>query len=311
MLPAYIANFSRMEVPASRLVLSSSSTFARGIRARPPALHVAYIHTPLRFAWGVATYLARSSFPVTARASLRVAAPFLRRWDRWAGRRPDALVANSIHIQRRIRSAWGRDSSVIYPPMNVAGSRLSTANDGYYLVATRLLAYKRVELAIEACTRLGRDLVVVGDGPERARLERMAGPRVRFEGHLEKTRLEQLLASCHALITPGIEDFGMMAVEAMAVGKPVIAFAAGGALETVIDGRTGILFESATSTNLAAAIERLEGSNLSPVAARERAMEFDVAVFRARWSALLADLGLRDIVTFELTGLQRSAPSTT
>jgi glycosyltransferase involved in cell wall biosynthesis len=298
LLPAYIANFSRLEIPASRLVLSNSSTFARGVRARPPAVHVAYVHTPLRFAWGLDDYLARSSFPTAARAGLRVGAPFLRRWDRWAGRRPDVLVANSLNIQRRIRSAWGRDSSVIYPPVNVARSRLSTADDGYYLVATRLLAYKRVDLAIEACTRLGRDLVVVGDGPERARLERIAGPRIRFEGHVDKTRLEKILASCHALITPGIEDFGMMAVEAMAIGKPVVAFAAGGTLETVIHGRTGIMFESASSRELAAAIERLEASNLDSAAARERAMEFDVSIFRARWSALLTELGLSDLARF-------------
>lgn len=298
LLPAYIANFSRLEVPASRLVLSNSSTFARGVRARPPAVHIAYIHAPLRLAWDIDNYLARSSFPAAAKAGLRMGAPLLRRWDRWAGRRPDVVVTNSVNVQRRIRSSWGRDSFVIYPPVNVTRSRLSTADDGYYLVATRLLAYKRVELAIQACARLGRDLVVLGDGPERARLERMAGPRTRFEGHVDKTRLEQLLASSHALITPGIEDFGMMAVEAMAVGKPVVAFAAGGALETVIDGRTGILFESATPSGLAAAIERLEASNLDPAAARERAMEFDVAVFRARWSALLAEVGLSDLARF-------------
>jgi glycosyltransferase involved in cell wall biosynthesis len=298
LLPAYIANFSLLEIPASRLVLSNSSTFARGVRARPPAVHVAYVHAPLRLAWDVDNYVARSSFPAAAKAGLRMGAPLLRRWDRWAGRRPDVVVANSVNVQRKVRSSWGRDCSVVYPPVNVARSRLSTADDGYYLVASRLLAYKRVELAIEACARLGRDLVVVGDGPERARLERMAGPRTRFEGHLQKTRLEQLLASCHALITPGIEDFGMMAVEAMAVGKPVIAFAAGGALETVIDGRTGILFEAATSDELASAIERLEACKVDPAAARERAMEFDVSVFRARWAALLEELGLTDLARF-------------
>ena len=120
LLPAYIANFSRLEIPASRLVLSNSSTFARAVRARRPAVHVAYVHTPLRFAWDVDNYLTRSSFPRVARAGLRVGAPLLRRWDRWAGRRPDVVVANSVNVQRRIRSAWGRDSAVIYPPVNVA-----------------------------------------------------------------------------------------------------------------------------------------------------------------------------------------------
>jgi glycosyltransferase involved in cell wall biosynthesis len=296
LLPAYIANFSRLEIPASRLVLSNSSTFARAVRARPPAVHVAYVHTPLRFAWDVEGYLSRSSFPWLAKAGLRFGAPFLRRWDRWAGRRPDFLVTNSINVQHRVRSAWGRDSSVIYPPVDVARSSLSAADDGYYLVATRLLAYKRVDLAVQACARMGRDLVVVGDGPERGRLERMAGPRTRFEGHVDRARLEELLASCHALITPGVEDFGIMTVEAMAVGKPVVAFAAGGTLETVIDGRTGYLFDPDTTAGLAGAIERLEAGSLEPADARERAMEFDVSVFRSRWAQVLAELGLGDLI---------------
>jgi glycosyltransferase involved in cell wall biosynthesis len=298
LLPAYMANFSRLEIPALRLVLSNSSTFARAVHARPPAIHVGYVHTPLRFAWDVENYLARSSFPRVAKAGLRIGAPFLRRWDRWAGHRPDVLVANSLNVQRRIRAAWGRDSSVIYPPVDVAGSSISSVDDGYYLVATRLLAYKRVDLAVEACARLGRDLIVVGDGPERARLQRMAGARTRFEGHVDRARLVDLLASCHALITPGVEDFGIMTVEAMATGKPVVAFASGGTLETVIDGETGILFDPDTSDALAEAIERLEASGLDPTAARNRAMEFDVSVFRARWSHMLAELGLGDLARF-------------
>ena len=126
----------------------------------------------------------------------------------------------------------------------------------------------------------------------------MAGPRTRFEGHVDRGRLEELVESCHALITPGIEDFGIMTVEAMAVGKPVVAFGAGGTLETVIDGRTGILFNSASPDALASAIKRLEASDLDAAAARERAMEFDVSVFHARWSALLGELGLGDLTGF-------------
>jgi glycosyltransferase involved in cell wall biosynthesis len=259
---------------------------------------VAYIHTPLRFAWDVDGYLARSSFSGAARAGLRLAAPALRRWDRWAGRRADVVVANSLNIQRRIEAAWGRESEIVYPPVNVAGARLATSDEGYYLVASRLLAYKRVDLAVQACARLGRELVVVGDGPERARLQRMAGPRTRFEGHVPRERLEHLLDACHAVITPGIEDFGMTSVEAMAVGKAVIAFGEGGTLETVVDGRTGVLFGRATVDALAAAIERFETSSFVPAAARERAMQFDVSVFRARWSAILGDLGLGDLAQF-------------
>lgn len=296
LLPAYVAYFSRLEVPAARLVISSSSTFARGVRAKPPAIHVAYVHSPLRFAWDVQGYLAHSSFPAAARIGLRMAAPGLRRWDRWAGRRADVVVANSANIRRRIREAWRRDSVVIHPPVDVARREISRETEDFYLVASRLLAYKRVDLAVRACALLDRPLVVVGDGPERSRLERLAGPRTQFLGHIDQARVEDLQRRCRGLLVPGVEDFGIAAVEAMGVGKPVVAFAAGGALETVVDGRTGVLFDRATPAALAAAIERLESRAIDPAVARDRALDFDVAVFHQRWQELLAEHGLGDLL---------------
>lgn len=296
LLPAYIAHFSRLEVPAARVVISNSSTFARAARPRPPALHVAYIHSPMRFAWDVDAYLAHSTFPRLAKLGLHVMAPGLRLWDRWAGRRPDVLVANSDNVRRRIRRAWGRDSRVIHPPVAVSDVPIGSDHDEFYLVATRLLAYKRVDLAVRAFAALDRDLVVVGDGPERSSLERLAGPRTRFVGHVERARLTELLARCRALVAPGTEDFGIVPVEAMAAGRPVIAYAAGGALETVIDGRTGVLFDSATPVGLAAAIERFEATSFDPAVAHNHALRFDTSVFRARWSTLLAELGLADLL---------------
>jgi glycosyltransferase involved in cell wall biosynthesis len=296
LLPAYIAHFSSLEVPASRLVVSNSSTFARGIHARGPALHVAYVHSPMRFAWDVDAYLAHSSFPRVAKLGLHVAAPGLRRWDRWAGRRADVVVVNSLNTQRRIKRTWRRDSRVIYPPIDVARATVAPGHDDFYLVATRLLAYKRVDLAVRAFARLDRELVVVGDGPERKTLERIAGPRTRFVGHIDRARLTDLLRRCRALIAPGTEDFGIVPVEAMAAGRPVVAFAAGGALETVIDGHTGILFDAATPLGLATAIERFESTAFDPLVAREQALRFDVSVFRARWRDLLDELGLGDLM---------------
>ena len=296
LLPAYIAYFSSLQVRASRLVISTSSTFARGAAPGGETIHVAYIHTPMRFAWDVNGYLAGSSFPLPARAGLRAMAPALRRWDRWAGRRPDVLVANSRNVQRRIALRWGRESQVIHPPVDVSGVQPSARDDGFYLVACRLLAYKRVDLAIKACARLGAELVVVGDGPERARLQAMAGSRTRFAGHVARSRLQDLLGRCHALIVPGIEDFGMTPVEATATGKPVIAFRAGGVLETIVDGQTGVLFDRQDVPALSAAIERLEGISLDPAAARGRALEFDAPIFRGRWAQLLADLGVADVL---------------
>jgi glycosyltransferase involved in cell wall biosynthesis len=299
LLPAYIAYFSRLEVPASRLVISNSSTFARGVRAHPPAIHVAYVQSPLRFAWDVDGYLARSSFPILARAALRMAAPSLRRWDRWAGRRADAVVANSVNIQRLIRQVWGRTSTVIHPPVEVARREISTHRDDFYLVATRLLAYKRVDLAVRAAALLDRPLVVVGDGPERRRLERLAGVGTEFVGHIDQAQVEDLQRRCRGLLVPGTEDFGIAAVEAMGVGKPVVAYAKGGALETVVDGQTGVLFDRATPDALAGAVERLESIAIDPAIARARALQFDVAVFHQKWRELLAEHGLGDLVVAE------------
>lgn len=296
LLPAYVAHFSRLEVPASRLVLSNSSTFARGVRARHPAIHVAYVHTPLRFAWDADGYLADSSFPIAARLALRAAAPTLRQWDRWAGRRADLIVANSRNDHDQIARRWGRTSRIIHPPVDVASVEPATEHDGFYLVATRLLAYKHVDMAIEACQRLGRDLVVVGDGPERRRFERLAGPSTRLVGHVDRATLVDLFRRCRALIVPGTEDFGIAPVEAMAFGKPVVAYARGGVLETVIDGQTGVLFDDATPASLARAIERLEGTPIDPGACRARALDFDLALFRRRWAELLGELGLGDLL---------------
>jgi glycosyltransferase involved in cell wall biosynthesis len=301
LLPAYIAHFSRLEVPARRLVISNSSTFARAVTARSPALHVAYVHSPLRFAWDVDAYLERSSFPAPARIGLRAAAPLLRRWDRWAGRRADVLVTNSEHVRHRVRTAWRRDSTVIHPPVDVAGRCVSTRPGDFYLVAARLLAYKRVDLAVRACAILGRRLIVVGDGPERARLERIAGPQTVFLGHVEQRQVQELQSRARALLVPAAEDFGMAAVEVMGAGRPVVGYAAGGLLETVVDSETGVLFDSPTASGMAEAIERLESLALDPAVARRRALEFDVASFRRRWKQLLDGLGLGELLEDEAT----------
>jgi glycosyltransferase involved in cell wall biosynthesis len=297
LLPAYVAYFSRLRVPASKLLISTSSTFARAATAQAPALHIAYVHAPLRFAWDLDTYLDRSSFPAIAKAGLRAAAPGLRRWDRWAGQRPDVLVANSSFVRRRILAHWHRDSVVVPPPIDVAGFPVSHEHEAFLLVATRLLAYKCVDLAVAACQRLDRELVVIGDGPERRRLEEIAGPRTRFVGHVDRRQFRRLVAQCRAFIAPGIEDFGIAPVEAMAAGKPVIAFARGGCLETVIDGRTGVLFGEPTVGSVIAAIERLEASSIQASAIRSRAMEFDTSAFHSRWRDLLAQAGLEDLIS--------------
>jgi glycosyltransferase involved in cell wall biosynthesis len=202
------------------------------------------------------------------------------------------VVAISEAVRERIARLWGRGSEVIHPPVDVSGVALSKQDDGFYLVAARMLAYRRLDHAVEACTRLGRELLVVGDGPERARLEQLAGPTVRFLGRVDRPTLVDLFQRCHAYLVPGIEDFGIAPVEAMAAGKPVIGLRAGGVAETVLDGLTGVLYDGSSAKGLADAIEKFDSLMLDAATVRQRAETFDTSVFRARWRALFERLGV-------------------
>ena len=298
LLPLYPAWFSALDLRGADLVVGSSVAFTNAVRTRPDALHVSYVHTPMRYAWDLDAYLAGSGAGTVARAGARTIRPALRRWDRWAARKPDVLVANSATVQERIRRLWQRDAEVIHPPVDVEGLPLSTRDDGFLLVAARLLAYRRIDLAIAAAGALGRDLVVVGDGPEGARLRTAAGPTVRFLGTVDRATLVDLFGRCHAYLVPGIEDFGIAPVEAMAAGKPVVAFGRGGATETVVEGVTGVFFDEPTPVALADAIDRVDAlsGSLDPAALRTHAATFATPVFRARMRDLLlrhgADPGL-------------------
>lgn len=291
-LPLYPLWFGRLDLRGCDLVVSSSAAFAKAVRTRPGAVHVAYIHSPMRYAWDLDTYLAGSSLSLPARIAARTLRPALRRWDRRAAHRPDVLVANSAAVAARIAEFWGREACVIHPPVPLDDIELSTRDDGYLLIAARMLAYRRLDVAIEAANRLGRELVLVGSGPEESRLRDIAGPTVRFEGVVDRARLLHLITGCHAYLVPGEEDFGMAPVEAMAAGKPVVALRAGGALETVIDGVTGVHVDASEPGVFADAIERLDTLGLNPARIRAHAMSFAPAVFRSKIRALFADLGV-------------------
>lgn len=292
LLPFYPLYFSTLDLRRALLVVSSSVAFAKAVRTSPQALHVSYIHTPMRYAWGLDDYLRGSSYPPLARAAARLIRPGLAAWDRITSRRPDVLIANSKTVRDRIRRLWHRDAQVIHPPVDTAEFPLSARDDGYLLVASRLLAYRRLDLAVEAATKLGRDLVVVGDGPQRSRLESIAGPNVRFTGHLPRAELVEVFSRCHAYVLPGEEDFGIAPVEAMSCGKPVVALGRGGATETVVDGVTGVLFRDDSAASLAEGIERLDSLSIDPVAISEHAQRFDRQVFFDGWRSLLASRGV-------------------
>jgi glycosyltransferase involved in cell wall biosynthesis len=291
-LPLYPLWFEALDLRAYDLIVSSSSAFAKAVRTRRSALHIAYIHTPMRYAWDLDTYLAGSSLSAGSRFGARTIRPALRWWDRRTALRPDILVANSEAVQDRIRRVWGREAEVIHPPVRMGDIAVSTQDDGFLLVVARLLAYRRIDLLVEAATRLGRPLIVAGDGPEAGRLRVLAGPTVRFLGRVDRPTVVDLLSRCHAYVVPGEEDFGLAPVEAMAAGKPVVAYRAGGALKTVVDGQTGVLFDRQTPEALAAAIERLDSMSFDRDVIRANAERFSAPVFRSRFIELLQRLGV-------------------
>ena len=269
------------------LIVSSCFGYAKGVRKRRGAVHVCYCHTPMRWVWRYEDYSARAGFNVLTRRLLPLLLSILKRWDLRASRQPDYFIANSNVVAERIKKFYGRDSIVIPPPIDVKRfSPVSTASqqetDDYYLVLSRLVPYKRIDLAVEACTRLNRKLLVIGDGPDRARLEKLAGPTVKFLGRQPDEEVVKYAARCRALIFPGEEDFGMTPLEVNASGRPVIAFRAGGALETVVEGVTGLFFDQPTSVALAQAIEEFELRSWNASEAQAHAAKFDRAIFAAR-----------------------------
>lgn len=281
-LLAYPAAFASMRLPPCDLVLSSSTAFAKGVRVPPGAIHVCYCNTPMRFAWSLDTYVAgQTPRARLGRALLGPVMAGMRRWDLKKNDNVDVFIANSLNISKRISSLYGRHSVIVHPPVDLARFSYEMGPDEYYLVVSRLLQYKRVDLAVNACTELGRPLLVVGTGPEERRLRAMAGPSVRFLGRVDDSEISGLLARCRALLFCGEEDFGIVPLEAIASGRPVIAYGAGGALETMRDGVTGLFFHEQTAASVCESIQRFEASEYDSGACAEHAASFSPEHFRA------------------------------
>jgi glycosyltransferase involved in cell wall biosynthesis len=277
------------------LVISSSSGYAKGVRTHRDAIHVCYCHTPMRWAWRFNSYSTHESEGVAKRLLM---APLLcpmigalRQWDKRASRFPDHFVANSKTVAARIQRAYGRTAEVIHPPVDVDRFHPSAEQEDYYLVLARLVSYKRIDLAIDACSVLGRRLLVIGDGPDRARLMARAGPTVQFLSYVSDAEVEHYVARCRALIFPGEEDFGMAPLEVAAAGRPTIAYRAGGAAETILDGVTGVFFDRQEPSYLARAIERCERLEWSAQTLRRHAEGFGIDVFQSRFREFLARVG--------------------
>lgn len=264
------------------LIFSSSSGYAKGVRRRSDAIHVCYCHTPMRWVWRYEDYVARENFGRVAKSLLPLSLWGLKKWDLRAARQPDYYIANSRLVAQRIKQVYGRESIVIPPPIDVDRFQMSSQIDDYYLVLSRLVSYKRIDLAIEACKRLGRRLIIIGDGPDRERLQKLAGPETKFLGRQPDSRVNYYASRCRALLFPGEEDFGMVPLEVNAAGRPVIAFRGGGAIETIVDGLTGVFFNTPTSASLLTAIEKFESRSWSQQVLRKHAERFDRSVFAFR-----------------------------
>jgi glycosyltransferase involved in cell wall biosynthesis len=281
LLPLYPAAIESFDLSGYDLVVSSSSAWAHAVLCEEETVHVCYCHNPFRYAWNERhRTLAERSDPVS-RALLRALFRRWREWDWIAAQRVDRYITNSRTTQGRIRSYFGRDSRIVYPP--VATERFEPGPVGdYHLVLSELVSHKQIEVAVKAFNQLGKPLVIAGDGPARRRLERLAGSTVRFAGRVSDAEAARLLSGCRALVVTGPEEFGIAAVEAQAAGRPVIARAAGGLLENVVDGVTGCLWDGAAE-QLAVTVADFDASAVDPEACVENARRFDASVFREKF----------------------------
>jgi glycosyltransferase involved in cell wall biosynthesis len=283
--------FRAFDLGGYDLVLSSAHAFSKAVIKPRGALHVCYCYTPLRYAWShQEEYLAR----IPARALLgpvgRLVLERLRRWDYTASRGVDRYIAISENVRDRIAKYYGRESDVVYPPVNLSRFRVSPGpgpEADSFLVVSRLFSYKRVDAAVEACTRLRLPLKVIGRGPELTRLRKIAGPTVRFLGEIDDRTLESEYRDCRALLFTSDEDFGLVPIEAMASGKPVLALNRGGARETVVAGVTGQFYEDEGVEALIQALQSFRPDDFDSRACRERAEEFSVERFRCGIQAVL------------------------
>ena len=287
-MPVYPLAFKTMDLRGYDLILSNKSGFCHGVSAPEGATHVCYCLTPTRFLWQYEHYREREQLGAGVNLAISLLMAPLRKWDYAAAQRVHRFIAISTEIQERIRRFYGRDSTIIFPPVDIARFRPNGPTGGlraeppgdYFLAGGRLIPYKRVDLAVRACSALGLRLLVFGEGRDLAELERMAGPTVTFVGRVSWDELAKLYAGAKAFIFPGLEDFGIAPLEAQASGRPVIAFQGGGALDTVIPGKTGEFFSEPTVEALMAVLAAFDPAGYDPTTCRANAEGFGADRFK-------------------------------
>ncbi|MCX6763487.1 MAG: glycosyltransferase [Candidatus Moranbacteria bacterium] len=265
------------------IVLSDSSSYAKGLITSPDTLHICYMHTPMRYAWDdCQKYTSDFSFPGFIKKIIPFAMNLIRVWDRVSVERVDKLIANSNFVAKRIKKYYKRDAEVIHPPVNTRDFYVSEKTGDYFLMVGRLLAYKRHDIAIEAFNELKLPLKIIGRGPEMKKLKKMAGPNIKFLGRVDDKKLARYYAECRAFIFPQEEDFGIVAVEAMASGRPVIAFRGGDIPEHMEEGRTGVFFENQTAADIVTAVKKFEDIKFNPQYIRSQSLKFDRELFKSK-----------------------------
>lgn len=288
-LPLYPLAWGNLRLTDYDVILSNKSGFCHGLRFDARALHICYCLTPTRYVWQLDEYLAGEGLGEMTERLLRPLMAWLRRWDYAAAQRVSHFIAISSAVQARIRKYYKRESTIIHPPVDTSRFQPCSADDvqDYCLIVSRLVPYKRIDLAVRAATELGLPLKIAGAGRDLARLKALAGDTVEFLGFVPDADLPPLMAQCRALLFPGLEDFGITPVQAQAAGRPVIAYRGGGALDTVIEGATGAFFDQLTVDSLKAVWRNFDAFAYNPQGLRSHARRFDTSAFCKRISSFI------------------------
>lgn len=280
LMPLAIEEF---ELSSYDIVLSDSSSFAKGVITGPDTTHICYMHTPMRYAWDDCQRYAREfHFPSFLKRFVPFAMNPIRLWDRASADRPDVLIANSTFVADRIRKYYRREAEVIHPPVDVHRFAISSKQEDYFLMVGRLIAYKKFDLAIRVFNKMKLPLKIIGRGPEEKRLKQIAGPTIEFLDRVDDVALPKYYSQCQAFVFPQEEDFGIVAIEALASGRPVIAFRGGDIPRHVEEGVTGVFFEEQSESSMERAIKKFQKTHFDTEYIRHSAEKFDKSVFQDR-----------------------------
>ncbi len=290
-LPLYPKAIESFNLREYDLIISSSSAFAKGAIKGQNALHICYCYTPMRFVWDYQDYVEKEDINTILRGILPLFLGGLKKWDLKTSGRPDHYIAISSTVKCRIKKIYGMDAEVIFPPVDVQKYKIGTQTGDFYLIVSRLNPYKRIDLAIEAFNRMGLPLKIIGSGPFLGALKNLARSNVSFVGRLEDREVADYYAACKALVFPGIEDFGIVPLEANAAGRPVIAFKGGGALDTIVEGVNGLFFQQGTVESLLEAVKSFENGkyDFRPLEIRAHASRFDKEIFKNKIETYVAE----------------------